>query len=137
MEIDQQPPKFAQEMEIEPKKEKYDAQEDKEMANYNDILMEHEDIKSTRGVEEEAEHRDKYKNKNKGDDTERGNISTRPRSTNILDVQPDIQLPQISTPTNQEAPIDANSVKNGLLTPLNELTPPTNVPKRKKGSLGN
>ena len=47
-------------MEIEPEKEEYDAQEDKKILNYNNILMEQEDIKLTRGVEinieEEAEH---------------------------------------------------------------------------------
>ncbi|PCG88088.1 hypothetical protein PENOC_112570 [Penicillium occitanis (nom. inval.)] len=137
MEIDQQPSEFAQEMEIEPEKEEYDAQKDEEMADHEDILMEQEDIESTGGVElnmeEEAEHGVEQKNKNEADDTERENSLPGSGSTNY----PEAQLPQISTPTNQEAPLDLSDVNHGLLTPPKELTPSTNGPNRKEGSSGN
>lgn len=137
MEIDQQPPKFAQEMEIEPEKEEYDAQEDEKMLDHDNISMEQEDIESTGGVEmnmeEEAEHGVEQKDEVEDSNPKWENSSAGSGLTNF----PEAQLPQISTPTNQEAPFDSSDINHGLLTPPKELTPPTNVLNRQEGSSGN
>ncbi|KAL3712554.1 hypothetical protein TMatcc_001253 [Talaromyces marneffei ATCC 18224] len=136
IEIEQQPPKYSQEMEIDAEEQEYEAQKEQESAVYEDILVDQEDIESTGGVEvnieeeeEEAEPGDEYEDK----DIEEGDIPIRSRSTDI----PQRQLPRISTPTNQKAPFDPDDVKNSLPTPPEELSPLTNVLRRQEGLPGN
>ncbi|KAL3702653.1 hypothetical protein TMatcc_011232 [Talaromyces marneffei ATCC 18224] len=131
IEIEQQPPKYSQEMEIDAEEQEYEAQKEQESAVYKDILVDQEDIESTGGVEvnieeeEEAEPGDEHEDK----DIEEGDIPIRSGSTDILQRQ----LPRISTPTNQKAPFDPDDVKNGLPTPPEELSPLTNVLRRQEG----
>ncbi|KAE8552669.1 hypothetical protein EYB25_004048 [Talaromyces marneffei] len=135
IEIEQQPPKYSQEMEIDAKEQEYEAQKEQESAVYEDILVDQEDIESTGGVEvnieeeEEAEPGDEHEDK----DIEEGDIPIRSGSTDI----PQRQLPRISTPTNQKAPFDPDDVKNSLPTPPEELSPLTNVLRRQEGLPGN